>query len=243
MQEVDMQKLSISVALASMFMGSTTAYACVVCHDDFQVVNERKVAPPYCHTLGRHVSDAGMQNNTGFRGELAENESCRRYLPSVGKTVEVPCEPSTLPGNSEGIKQPEPKAEGKVETVDSLKDFTGIWAHSEADCEKKMSGALDKGDMDRVQTSSYELVGICENGLDMLYQPVNCGASEIIKEEDMIKFRAACRIKDYVSDKPERVLLKAEGKDDILFADPNFMVFGRYVRCSQTYTCEKAWNQ
>ena len=59
--------------------------------------------------------------------------------------------------------------EGQVENPDTLKAFTGIWAHSEDDCQKKMSGALDKGDLDRVQTSSYELVGICEDGLDMLY--------------------------------------------------------------------------
>ena len=239
---------------------STTASARIVCRDDFQVVGGNEIASPYCQDNlpagvarghGRRVSHAEVQNNAGLKDKLADNEDCRRYIPSVGKTVEVPCErdqdhaapPPNPPGNREGIEQPEPEGEDKVETVDSLKEFTGIWAHSEADCEKKMSGALDKGDMDRVQTSSYELVGICENGLDMLYQPVNCGASQITKQEDMIKFRAACRIKDYVSDKQDRVLLKVEGKNDILFADPDFMVFGRYVRCSQTYTCEKAWNQ
>jgi hypothetical protein len=58
--------------------------------------------------------------------------------------------------------------EGQVESPDTLKAFTGIWAHSEDDCKMKMSGALDRGDLDRVQTSSYELVGIYEDGLDML---------------------------------------------------------------------------
>ena len=69
-----------------------------------------------------------------------------------------------------------------------------------------MSGALDKGDLDRVRTSSYELVGICDDGLDMLYQPVNCGASGIVKQNDLVEFSAACRIKDYVADKRQRVL-------------------------------------
>jgi hypothetical protein len=133
--------------------------------------------------------------------------------------------------------------EGSVESVDSLKDFTGIWAHSEDDCKKKMSGALDAGDLDRVQTSSYELVGICEDALDMLYQPVKCGASGIVKQEDLIEFRAACRIKDYVADKRQRVLLKVEDADHIQFADQDFMVFGKYVRCSRTYACEKSWNK
>jgi hypothetical protein len=133
--------------------------------------------------------------------------------------------------------------EGNVESLDSLKDFTGIWGHSEDDCKKKMSGALDRGDLDRVQASSYELVGICDDGLDMLYQPVNCGASGIVKQEDLIEFHAACRIKDYVADKRQRVLLKVEDADHIQFADQEFMVFGKYVRCSRTYACEKSWNK
>jgi hypothetical protein len=130
--------------------------------------------------------------------------------------------------------------EGQSENPANLKAFTGIWAHSEDDCKKKMSGALDKGDLDRVQTSSYELVGICEDGLDMLYQPVNCGASDIGKQEDVVEFRAACRIKDYVADKRERVLIKIDNPDHIEFIDKDFMVFGRYVRCSRSYECEKS---
>jgi hypothetical protein len=130
--------------------------------------------------------------------------------------------------------------EGHAESPDTLKAFTGIWAHSEDDCKKKMSGALDKGDLDRVQTSSYELVGICEDGLDMLYQPVNCLASDIGKQEDVVEFRAACRIKDYVADKRERVLIKVDDPDHIEFTDKEFTVFGRYVRCSRSYECEKS---
>ncbi len=98
--------------------------------------------------------------------------------------------------------------EGQVESPDTLKAFTGIWAHSEDDCQKKMSGALDRGDLDRVQTSSYELVGIYEDGLDMLYQPVNCLASNIGKQEDVVEFRASCRIKDNLAGESERVLAR-----------------------------------
>ena len=129
---------------------------------------------------------------------------------------------------------------GQVESPGTLKAFTGIWAHSDDDCKKKMSGALDKGDLDRVQTSSYELVGICEDGLDMLYQPVNCLASDIGKQEDIVEFRASCRIKDYIADERERVFIKVEDPDHIEFTDKDFMVFGRYVRCSRSYACEKS---
>jgi hypothetical protein len=130
--------------------------------------------------------------------------------------------------------------EGQAESPETLKAFTGIWAHSEDDCKKKMSGALDTGDLDRVQTSSYELVGICEDGLDMLYQPVNCLASDIGKQEDVVEFRASCRIKDYIADERERVLIKVDDADHIEFTDKEFMVFGKYVRCSRSYACEKS---
>ena len=130
--------------------------------------------------------------------------------------------------------------EGQVESPDTLKALTGIWAHSEDDCKMKMSGALDRGDLDRVQTSSYELVGIHEDGLDMLYQPVNCLASNIGKQEDVVEFRASCRIKDYIADERERVLVKVEDPDHIEFTDKDFMVFGRYVRRSRSYECEKS---
>lgn len=132
--------------------------------------------------------------------------------------------------------------EGAVESVESLKEYAGIWAHSDADCKAKMSGRLDQDGVDRVTSSSYELVGICADGIDLLHQPVNCGASGFVKQDDLLEFSAACRIKDFVDDTRRRVLLKVQDADTIFFADPAFMVFGRYVRCSRQYTCEKAWN-
>jgi len=131
--------------------------------------------------------------------------------------------------------------EGNVESVESLKDLTGLWAHSEADCKTELSGALKHAD--RATGASYEFVGICADGVDMLYQPVNCGASDIVKQGDLIEFSAACRIKDYVAKKRQRVLLKVENADRIMFADPKFMIFGRYQRCNRAYTCEKSWNK
>jgi formylglycine-generating enzyme required for sulfatase activity len=133
--------------------------------------------------------------------------------------------------------------EGRVESVKPLTNLTGIWAHSAADCKVKLSGRLDRPDVDRVTSSSYELVGICGDGVDMLYQPVNCGASDIISQGSQIQFAAACRIKDYVADRRNRVLIKVQDPDTILFADPKFMIFGKYVRCTHAYACAKAWNK
>jgi hypothetical protein len=172
--------------------------------------------------------------------KVQSDKSCPLVAGALGITMRGFIFASVLCG---AMTSAAPAIEGNVESVDSLKDFTGIWAHSEDDCKKKMSGGLDAGDLDRVQTSSYELVGICDDGLDMLYQPVNCGASGIVKQHELIEFSAACRIKDYVADKRQRVLLKVEDSDHIQFADQEFMVFGKYVRCSRSYACEKSWNK
>ena len=58
---------------------SSAAYAHIVCHNDFQVVNGREIATPYCqdNTLaqvsrgyGRRVSDAEVRNDPGLKDEL-----------------------------------------------------------------------------------------------------------------------------------------------------------------------------
>jgi hypothetical protein len=41
---------------------------------------------------------------------------------------------------------PVPVLEGAAESIESLKDFTGVWAHSEADCKEALSGRLDHVD-------------------------------------------------------------------------------------------------
>jgi hypothetical protein len=61
---------------------SSAALARIVCHDDFQVVNGREIATPYCrdNTLarvsrayGRRVSDAEVRNNPALKDELCRN--------------------------------------------------------------------------------------------------------------------------------------------------------------------------
>ena len=72
--------LSVIAALAVTLSG--TAYAHIVCHDDFQVVNGREIATPYCQDntwaqvsrgYGRRVSDAEVRNNPGLKDELCRN--------------------------------------------------------------------------------------------------------------------------------------------------------------------------
>jgi hypothetical protein len=64
-----------------------------------------------------------------------------------------------------------------AERLDSLKTFTGIWAPAGGGaappgvaCEKELSSG---GDRTPSEARPYELLGICERGIDYLYQPVN----------------------------------------------------------------------
>ena len=61
---------------------SPAAYAHIVCDGDFQVVNGREIATPYCqdNTLaqvsrgyGRRVSDTEVRNNPGPKDKLCRN--------------------------------------------------------------------------------------------------------------------------------------------------------------------------
>jgi hypothetical protein len=69
-----------------------------------------------------------------------------------------------------------------AERINSLKNFTGIWAPAEGGaappsvaCEKKLSSG---GDRTPSEARQYELLGICERGIDYLYQPVICNSLE-----------------------------------------------------------------
>jgi hypothetical protein len=71
-----------AIAVLTVVALSSAAFAHIVCHDDFQVVNGREIATPYCqdNTLaqvsrayGRRVSDAEVRNNPGLKDELCRN--------------------------------------------------------------------------------------------------------------------------------------------------------------------------
>jgi len=49
----------------------------------------------------------------------------------------------------------------------------GVWAHTSAACRDYTSGKVDRLP-DRASKTTYELVGICANGIELLYQPVGC---------------------------------------------------------------------
>jgi hypothetical protein len=77
-----MRYMCLPVIAVLMVQLSSAAFAHIVCHDDFRVVNGREIAAPYCqdNTLaqvsrayGRRVSDAEVRNNPGLKDELCRN--------------------------------------------------------------------------------------------------------------------------------------------------------------------------
>ena len=123
----------------------------------------------------------------------------------------------------------------------STADLTGIWAHSEADCQTKLSGALDGEDLPRPEKTRYELVGFCKHGMDLLYQPVVCDAKEVKADRAGFHWSGTCSVK---GDAPYqlRFTAKSIGPNAVSFDENDFKhgdywIRGNYGRCSLTYKC------
>jgi hypothetical protein len=130
-----------------------------------------------------------------------------------------------------------------AEPLKSLRDYTGIWGPSAADCEAKLSGRLDQEGVDRATATKHLLIGICDHGLDVLYQPVYCRGSRIMRRADSVEFLAACRVKDY-PEKRFQIKIMLRAPDAISFNEKDFpadyfWLSGDYQRCNRAYTCER----
>jgi hypothetical protein len=125
-------------------------------------------------------------------------------------------------------------------------DLVGVWAHTAAACADFTSGKVDRLP-DRASQTPYELVGICANGIDLLYQPVGCrtdatkGASG-----NKVDVRSNCSVKDY---EPQAGTfgIDVAGPDAIAFHEDDFTgdfsIAGDYVRCERHYTCSERVNE
>ena len=132
----------------------------------------------------------------------------------------------------------------------SLKDFTGIWAPADggavpADvaCKKELASREHQNPSQR---RPYELVGICERGIDILYQPVHCHASNVIGDGTSVQFDERCTTKgEYIDSFHSRIIMK--GKRSIEFSrtptqsgggySPDLKI--RYIRCNRAYSCKR----
>lgn len=132
----------------------------------------------------------------------------------------------------------------------SLKDFTGIWAPAEGGaapasvaCKKGLSS---RGHQNPSQARPYELVGICDRGIDYLYRPVYCDASNVIPHGTGVEFDERCTTKgDYIDAFHSRIMMTGE-RSIVLSRTPTKSGGGyspspklRYIRCNQAYSCRR----
>jgi hypothetical protein len=91
------------------------------------------------------------------------------------------------------------------ERLESLKNFTGIWAPAEGGaappsvaCKKELSSG---GKRTPSEARPYELLGICQRGIDYLYQPTYCDATNITPQGTSVEFDERCTTKgDYIDE-------------------------------------------
>ncbi len=126
----------------------------------------------------------------------------------------------------------------------SLADLQGVWAHTPADCRRDLDGEWDRGEIDRVIATSFEKIGICPNGVEILFQPQHCTATSVSATSSGLEVRGPCRVKGYHLD--ARFIIKRTpfgisfNKDD--FNANYFWIEGDYVRCSKSYSCTEPLN-
>jgi len=78
-----------------------------------------------------------------------------------------------------------------------FKDLVGVWAHTSAACSDYTSGKVDRLP-DRVSKTPYELIGICTNGVELLYQPVGCRTNASnVEGVPRVEVDSLCSVKDY----------------------------------------------
>jgi hypothetical protein len=97
------------------------------------------------------------------------------------------------------------------------------------------------GQLDYVGMRGMGLVGICNDGLDLMYQPVRCAASDVVRRADKLHFAAVCWTKGLYQTR-HSIGVTIKGGDAISFNEfdkVNFSILGNYVRCNRYYRCDK----
>ena len=98
----------------------------------------------------------------------------------------------------------------------------------------------------RAEARPYELVGICDRGIDYLYRPVYCDASNVIPHGTGVEFDERCTTKgDYIDAFHSRIMMTGE-RSIVLSRTPTKSGGGyspspklRYIRCNQAYSCRR----
>jgi hypothetical protein len=83
------------------------------------------------------------------------------------------------------------------------------------------------------------------DGLDLMYQPVRCAASDVVRRADKLHFAAVCWTKGLYQAR-HSIGITIRGGDAISFNENDFdkdyfSISGNYVRCNRYYRCEKKY--
>lgn len=128
-------------------------------------------------------------------------------------------------------------ASNAVAKQSSLQGLTGVWAHSAADCEAHLSGKLDQ--QPSYQSRQKEVIGICADEIGLVYSAASCGVQNVIERSDTLEFLAACEVKGEPLDQRVPVTVSVKGPNEIAFSDKQFLIYGRYVKCTQKNDCSR----
>lgn len=125
-------------------------------------------------------------------------------------------------------------------THKTLADLQGSWARSKADCHADVAGKLARGDIDRVIATSYEMIGICREGIELLFQPQHCTIQSAVPGAGGLTLSGPCQVKGQPN--PARFTITPLPSGAIRFNEQDFAqnyfsISGDYVRCSRAYTC------
>ncbi len=171
---------------------------------------------------------------TYVQGMIGNNEQSASGAPEKKSTKSA--EAVNRGGPSDDTKT-QKRLQLAVDSPSTLKELSGLWAPSKAGCEAILS---DKPPSPSVG-KHFGVIGICSNGLEMLYQPVSCSARDLGRKSDIVQIAASCRIKDY-DPVPLRLRISVKDQNNISFFkedfDPSYFTLeGAYRRCNRTYQC------
>jgi hypothetical protein len=130
--------------------------------------------------------------------------------------------------------------------ADSLKDLTGVWVSTDAGnaaaraaCKKYLA---DEFSPSLAKAGGYDVIGICERGIEDQVQAIRCSASNVGRRGSSVSFTMTCAVKGSPpldSDKHIPMQLTVD-RNAIRLTTPEPSYFSaNYIRCNRSYTCSE----
>lgn len=145
----------------------------------------KDTATPAAAAAAAAVAPAVEQNTSGAPEQSAQadqgEESCRRYLPSIGKTVEVTCESA-----QEAERAPQSDTPPPPEAEAAVHPFKDLWGTSLATCQRRTTYG-DWKESDRLIIFGPGALQYMRLGHSQI-----CQSAQIVSRNGTFSLRAAC---------------------------------------------------